>query len=93
MNSALVGNHEEAVNFGIKALNLRPNFSPALRYLVSSLGHLRQPAKSQIWLARLLKSDPEFTADGFLQGGHLQLPGGQIETIRKGFELAGAPVR
>jgi tetratricopeptide (TPR) repeat protein len=93
MNAALAGHHDEAVAFGIKALNSRPNFSPALRYLVASAGHLRQPDKAAFWAERLLRLEPGFTAEQFLGGQHLRLDRNQTDMLRQGFDMAGVPAR
>ncbi|MFC3324738.1 hypothetical protein [Mesorhizobium cantuariense] len=93
MNASLSGNHFDAVEFGTRALNARPNFSPALRYLIPSLGHLRAREGASMRLQCLLRAEPDFSTENFLQGQHLQLKKEQLDLLRRGFSLAGAPER
>lgn len=89
MNAALGGQHEKAVQYGIRALNAQPKFAPALRYVVTSLGQLRSERDTQMWVEKLIKVDPKFSTDQFLQGRHLHFTSEQIDRLRNGFARAG----
>lgn len=60
MISSLSGDHRRAVHLGKRALAKQPNFNAAIRYSLSSCGHLNAHKEAELLRDRLLKSDPDF---------------------------------
>ena len=73
MVAALAGDHRRAVQLGERALVKQPRFHAAMRYALSSLGHLGERERAERVKARLLQADPDF-ADPEVQRARFRLP-------------------
>lgn len=91
ISASLAGRHDEAVAHGRRALAGRPNFNPVLRFLVSSLGHLKRPGEAQIHLARLRTLEPAFSIGSVLQGDHAPMQARHRDDFLAGLRGAGVP--
>lgn len=89
INASLSGRHSEAVEFGIKVINCKPNFNPALRFMLSSLGHLGDQVQSESCLERLLAIEPDFSISSYENAAYATIHNDQRDVFLKGLELAG----
>ena len=85
------GEHRTAIEAGIAALAVRPDFNSLLRVLVSSHAHLGEIDKARTYLQRLLAVEPNFSIQSLREAGY---PGLETEGGRhflKGLLIAGVP--
>lgn len=73
MIAALQGDHRRAVEIGSRSLVKQPRFHAAMRYTLSSLGHLGETIRARALRAQLLSVDPAF-ADRATQKERFRLP-------------------
>ena len=60
MIASLRGQHERAVRLGESVLSKKPRFTAAMRYTLSSYGHLGCSKEADTIVIRLKKADPDF---------------------------------
>lgn len=83
------GDYESAIRFGRRALDRRPEYSSALRYVTAGLGLTGRVAEAEQMAQRILRLDPTFSAHRRTQG-LLKLTDEQAgEALREGLLLAG----
>lgn len=89
ISASLAGHHQEALEYGRRALSSRPNFNPVLRFMVSSLGHLGRAQEAQPLLGRLMQLDPKFSLEAVASEHHAEMPSDQRNEFTRGFKRAG----
>jgi DNA-binding SARP family transcriptional activator/TolB-like protein len=86
----LLGEYEEAVAAGRKAMELNPWFSSSFKGCLAALGHLGRPKEAASVLARLLKLEPSFAVQDAIRRTPMSLPK-DVERYAEGLRRAGLP--
>ncbi len=82
------GQHEQAVEWGRKAVREQPRWTGSYRPLAASLALLGQKEEARAVVERLLEIDPRYT-NAFIRQVYVDSPG--RDTFLTGLRLAGAP--
>ncbi len=92
MNYTLAGDFASAVASGFKALSARPDFLPALRYTLISLGNMGRIEEAGRLAAEIRRVDPLGDSTDAIKSAHLNLPEEQIAILEKGLKRSSMAV-
>jgi adenylate cyclase len=85
-----LGEYEEAVAAGRKAIELNPWFSSSFKGLLAALGHLGQAQEATSVMARLAKLEPNLTVRDAIARSPMGLTA-DIQRYADGLRRAGLP--
>lgn len=91
ITASLAGHHEAAVRYGQKAIDCRPAYNPALRFMLSSYGHLGDQPNAEGCKRKLLSIEPDFAISSYLEAPYPSIHSDQRDDFLRGLELAGVP--
>jgi tetratricopeptide (TPR) repeat protein/TolB-like protein len=89
MNLTLLGDFEDAVRHGRKALKARPTFLPALRYTAISLGNLGRIEEAKRLASEMRRIDKNLSAEAILKSPFFNLSEEQRGILRDGLKYSG----
>ena len=86
----LLGDHEKAVEFGRRAVELNPGFSSAYKMYLSALGHLGRTQEANKIRSRLLTLETAFTISDAVERSPFTVPE-DLAHYAEGLRRAGLP--
>lgn len=92
ITAALSGQYEEALRYGGAALEVRPQFNSALRYMIASHGNLGNRAEAGIYIDRLRAVEPDFSIEALRESHYPGLVTVGGAAFVSGLLRAGVPV-
>jgi tetratricopeptide (TPR) repeat protein len=87
-----IGDYEQAVLLGRRAVNTTPDFSASYKPLIASLGHLRRANEATPYITKLRSLEPHFTVEHHAKTYPFKRPE-DLRRYMRGLLLAGVPKR